>query len=94
MAKKTETFENQLKRLEEIVRALEGGELPLDDSLRLFEEGVKLSRACHDKLGQAERKVELLLETAGGQLRTEAFAEEAGAGEDDDFGGEESDDDY
>lgn len=76
MAKKQDAFESQLKRLEEIVKALEGGQLPLEEALKVFEEGVRLSRACHDKLSAAERKVELLLQDAGGNLVTEPFAEE------------------
>ena len=50
-----------MKRLEEIVKKLEKGELSLDSALELFEEGIKLSRFCHTKLEQAERKVEILL---------------------------------
>jgi exodeoxyribonuclease VII small subunit len=75
-AKKTESFEKQLSRLEEIVRGLEGGELPLEDSLRVFEEGVKLARGCHERLGEAERRVELLLQDGIGGTRTEPFAED------------------
>ena len=76
MPKKPPAFEKQLERLEEIVRLLEDGELPLEDSLRSFEEGVKLARSCHERLGEAERRVELLLEEADGTLRTETFPEE------------------
>lgn len=76
MAKKQENFETQLKRLEEIVKSLEGGQLPLEDSLKIFEEGVRLSRTCHEKLSAAERKVELLLQDQSGALVTEPFAEE------------------
>lgn len=80
MAKKPENFELQIKRLEEIVKSLEGGQLPLEDSLKMFEEGIKLSRACHDRLGEAERRVELLLQDPAGGLKTVAFDE--GVGED------------
>ncbi len=76
MAKKTEAFEKQLKRLEEIVRALEDGQLPLEESLKVFEEGVRLARTCHEKLGEAERRVELLLEDGMGNLSTEPFPED------------------
>ena len=80
MAKKNDSFEAQLKRLEEIVKSLEGGQLALEESLKLFEEGVRLSRQCHERLGEAERKVELLLEDAGGRLKTRPFDDEpAGA---------------
>lgn len=76
MAKKSDQFEIQLKRLEEIVRLLEDGQLSLEESLRLFEEGVKLSKACHARLEQAERRVELLLADNEGKLRTQTFPEE------------------
>jgi exodeoxyribonuclease VII small subunit len=54
-------FEKKLGRLEEIVEKMETGELPLEDSLKLFEEGVKLSRECNSQLSEAEQKVKLLL---------------------------------
>lgn len=54
------TFEEALKRLEEIVSALESGERPLEESLRLFEEGTKLSRQAAEQLQRAEQKIELL----------------------------------
>ena len=53
-------LEDALKRLTEIVKALETNEAALDDSLKLFEEGVKLTRACHAKLTEAERRIEIL----------------------------------
>lgn len=55
------SFEAALERLEGIVRKLETGELPLDDSLQAFEEGVKLSTYCHRRLDEVEKKVQLLL---------------------------------
>jgi exodeoxyribonuclease VII small subunit len=54
-------FEKNLKRLEEIVHKLEDGELGLEESLKLFEEGVGISRVCNTKLSEAEKKVKLLL---------------------------------
>ena len=54
-------FEKNLKRLEEIVHKMEDGDLPLEDSLKLFEEGVQLSRDCNTKLTEAEQKVKILL---------------------------------
>jgi exodeoxyribonuclease VII small subunit len=54
-------FEKKLSRLEEIVTKMEKGELALEESLSLFEEGVKLSRECHQKLNDAESKVKLLV---------------------------------
>lgn len=55
------TFEEALKRLEIIVRSLESGNTPLDDSIKLFEEGVKLSGYCNKLLEQAEQKVTMLV---------------------------------
>jgi len=55
------TFEAALERLEGIVRKLEAGELSLDDSLSVFEEGVRLSGFCHKRLDEVEKKVQLLL---------------------------------
>ena len=54
-------FEKKLTRLEEIVENMEGGELALEESLKLFEEGVKLSRECHVELSEAEQKVKTLV---------------------------------
>lgn len=53
-------FENKLKRLEEIVKKMEQGDLELDESLKLFEEGVKLTKECQTHLSQAEQKVKIL----------------------------------
>lgn len=55
------SFEKKLTRLEEIVQKMENGELSLDDSLKLFEEGVKLSRDCNKELTEAEQKVQKLV---------------------------------
>ncbi len=71
-----ESFEKALKRLEEIVNKLESGDLPLDESLKIFEEGVKLSRFCTKKLDEAERKVEVLLKNKEGKFTTKPFLEE------------------
>ncbi|MCB0362742.1 MAG: exodeoxyribonuclease VII small subunit [Bdellovibrionales bacterium] len=56
------SFEKKIDRLEEIVKKMEDGEITLDDSLRFFEEGVKLARECQGQLQEAEQKVKLLLE--------------------------------
>ncbi|MCX7978693.1 MAG: exodeoxyribonuclease VII small subunit [Bdellovibrionaceae bacterium] len=53
-------FEKKLARLEEIVSKMEKGDLPLEESLKLFEEGVKLSRECHQRLNEAEQRVKIL----------------------------------
>jgi exodeoxyribonuclease VII small subunit len=67
-------FEKRLNRLEEIVEKMETGELALEDSLKLFEEGVKLSRECNTQLTEAEQKVKLLLGVdASGQAVTSDF---------------------
>lgn len=58
-------FEDQLKRLEQIVDQLETKDVPLDDSLQLFEEGVKLARTCQKTLEEARQKVEVLAKEAG-----------------------------
>lgn len=66
-------FEVALKRLEEIVKKLEGGELPLDTALELFEEGIRLSRFCNTTLEAAERRVEILLKNESGQPQPVPF---------------------
>lgn len=67
-------FEKKLNRLEEIVTRMESGELSLEDSLKSFEEGVKLSRDCHVQLNDAEQKVKMLLKIDDqGQAVTEDF---------------------
>lgn len=68
------SFEDAVKRLSEIVQKLERGDLPLEESLRLFEEGVKLSRASQEKLDSAQKKVEELLGfDRDGKPRTREF---------------------
>jgi exodeoxyribonuclease VII small subunit len=62
---KEQKFENQLKRLEEIVTRLETKEAELDDSLGLFEEGIQLARSCQKKLQDAKKKVEILVKETG-----------------------------
>lgn len=67
-------FEKKLNRLEEIVHKMEKGDLALDESLKLFEEGVKLSRECHQRLNEAESKVKLLVTVDNsGQAVTKDF---------------------
>jgi len=61
------TFEQALAELEQIVQRLERGELPLEESLRLYEEGVRLSRLCHGKLEEAEGRIEVLLKDSRGE---------------------------
>jgi exodeoxyribonuclease VII small subunit len=66
-------FERSLARLEEIVRKLENTNLSLDDAMKLFEEGVVLSRDCQKQLEQAEGRVEVLMKKAGGEMAAEPF---------------------
>lgn len=66
MADKKQTFETSLKELEKIVRRLEEGDSSLEESLKLFEDGVKLSRECQERLNQAERRIEVLLKDENG----------------------------
>jgi len=72
---KIKDFESALKSLEGIVGQLEAGDLTLDRSLELFEEGIKLSRFCSSQLEAAERKVEILMKNAEGTLEEKPFAE-------------------
>lgn len=66
MATKNQTFESSLKELEKIVRGLEEGDLSLEESLKLFEDGVRISRECQERLSQAERRIEVLLKDGDG----------------------------
>ena len=88
------SFEKALAELESIVEKMEAGELSLDDSLALFEKGVKLAKFLREELGKAEKKVEILLKNAEGQVQAESFdppgeedtekkPQEGGSGEDD-----------
>lgn len=72
MAKDT-SFEKALEQLEKIVEDLEGGDLSLDVSLKKYEEGVKLARACQEKLEKAKEKVELLRKKDEGLFSSEPF---------------------
>lgn len=75
--KKTDQFEESLEKLGKIVEQLEQGEVPLEEALESFTEGVKLVQFCHKKLEEAERKIELLTKGQGGDWTTEAFPEGA-----------------
>ncbi len=81
MAAKPKTdFETALAELEKLVERLEHGELPLDDALRTFEQGVALTRQCQSALKAAQQKVEILLRR-NGEPAPEPFNEPAGAAE-------------
>jgi exodeoxyribonuclease VII small subunit len=68
-------FEAALRELEQIVEQLEAGDLPLERSLALFEQGVRLSRDCQKRLDEAERRVEILLKDEGGGHTPSPFEE-------------------
>lgn len=93
------TFEGQLATLEKIVRELERGDLPLERSLELFEQGVRLSRECQNRLTEAERRIEVLLQDEAGRsfiagaFEGEGLQRGAGERDDDDDDGEAVDDD-
>lgn len=70
------SFEESLKKLETIVDKLEKGDLSLEESLKLFEEGVGLSANCKKELEEAEGKVELLIKQRDGSFKTEPFPTE------------------
>lgn len=76
-APKKPDFERSLARLEEVVRRLESPQLSLDEAMKLFEEGVSLSRECQKQLEEAEGRVEILLKKADGKLSAEPFDPEA-----------------
>jgi exodeoxyribonuclease VII small subunit len=70
-------FEDSLKKLETIVAQLEEGELPLEDSLKLFEEGVSLSAVCKQELDAAEGKVQMLVKQRDGSQKLESFGSDS-----------------
>jgi exodeoxyribonuclease VII small subunit len=76
------SFESSLEELEQIVGKLERGDLPLEASLELFEQGIRLSRECQERLSQAERRIEILLRDQQGRPVVSEFA-----GEEDQAGG-------
>ena len=69
-------FEASLKNLEKIVSDLENGDLPLEESIKTFEEGVKLTKHCQNLLSKAELKIQKLVESKDGSLDLETFDEE------------------
>jgi len=73
---KNQTFEASLSNLEKIVRRLEEGDLPLEESLKLFEDGVRLSRECQERLNQAERRIEVLLKDEDGNPSLNVIGQE------------------
>jgi exodeoxyribonuclease VII small subunit len=73
MGMKVKSFEEALRELEGIVNRLEQGDLPLEEALQFFEEGVKLSRYCHTKLDEAQKRVEILLKGENGKMTAQPF---------------------
>ena len=73
---KAMTFEEAMKKLESIVETLGEGNLSLEDSLKMFEEGMELCKFCNKKLDEAEYKVEKLMEREGGEISVEEFKAE------------------
>lgn len=67
------TFEESLKQLETIVAQLEGGDLPLEESIKIFEQGMRLSAQCKQELDAAESKVQILLKQRDGSMKPEPF---------------------
>ncbi len=76
MAKKKKTFEESIQQLEKIVEDLETGDLPLEDALKKFEEGVDISKICSKKLDEIEKKVSVLLKDKDGEVIKKPFDEE------------------
>lgn len=71
--KKELNFEEAIKRLEEIAEDMENNELSLEQSMKLFQEGVKLSELCNKKLDEAERKINTIIKNTSGKLIEESF---------------------
>lgn len=69
----TKTFESSMAELEEVVAKLESGDVTLDDSLKLFEKGIKLAKSCQSKLDEAEKKVKILTVGENGSMKEEDF---------------------
>jgi len=82
----SQNFETSLEELERIVRELERGDLPLEKSLELFEQGVKLSRACQERLNEAERRIEILTRDNQGRPTIRPFDVESEPGGEDQSG--------
>jgi exodeoxyribonuclease VII small subunit len=76
-----EKFEDAINKLEKIVSRLEEGDIPLEESLKLFEEGIRLSRFCNQKLDEAEKKVEILLKDKNGVIKPRSFTPSTNSGQ-------------
>jgi len=76
-----ERFEEALSKLEKVVEKLEAGDISLEESLKLFEEGIRLSRFCNQKLDEAEKKVEILLKDEEGEIKIQPFDPSTSSGQ-------------
>jgi exodeoxyribonuclease VII small subunit len=74
MAKKT--FEQSLKELEKIVQELESGDLPLEEAVKKFEQGIQLSKFCSEKLDETERRITMLVKNSQGEISEQPFVSE------------------
>jgi exodeoxyribonuclease VII small subunit len=70
------TFEQSMKKLEQIVQELESGDLPLEEAMQKFEEGIKCSRLCSEKLDETEKKITLLMQDQKGNVSEKPFISE------------------
>jgi exodeoxyribonuclease VII small subunit len=77
MAKKT--FEQSLKELEKIVQELESGDLPLEEAVKKFEQGIQLSKFCSEKLDETERRITMLVKNSQGDISEQPFMPEEGS---------------
>lgn len=75
MNEQNRSFEQNMERLEQIVRALERGDVPLEESLKLFQEGTELVRACGTLLDEAEQQVKMIVQKADGTPSEEVFVD-------------------
>ncbi|MCP4368731.1 MAG: exodeoxyribonuclease VII small subunit [Deltaproteobacteria bacterium] len=73
MAMSKTTFEQSMKKLEQVVQELESGDLPLEEAMEKFEEGIKLSNLCSEKLDETEKKITLLLQDQEGSVLEKPF---------------------
>jgi len=76
---KEKTFEQSMKELEQIVQELETGEMPLEKAIKKFEEGVRLSKLCSEKLDQTEKRITILLRDQDGKVFEKPFPDESGS---------------
>ncbi|MCX6830533.1 MAG: exodeoxyribonuclease VII small subunit [candidate division Zixibacteria bacterium] len=78
MPEKQDTFEKNLKQLEDVVARLEQGDLPLDEAMKLFQEGMRLSRLCSQRLSTVEQEIKKLV-AEGDKLKLETFEPDTNA---------------